>query len=141
MKSIIAFIEIVLCLITAQQVEANLHEPENVPAELRGMEPHKPAVAKYYLHELVRQGKMTESEAEQTELYMIFRDARRMQDLKEVKGFSKIKRRAYMKKKREIRGNPLKEYAEYCGISYERARELMDAMHKSNKGSLYYEKL
>lgn len=91
--------------------EARMPEPASMPYSLRGGEPHNPRVAKYYLEELVSEGKMTKEEAERTEVYMIFRNARRMQDLKDVKGLSKEDRRAVMAHKREIRGNPLIEYA------------------------------
>lgn len=130
-----------LLLLSMQAADARRPEPAEMPDALKGSEPHKPAAAHYYLRELVQSGKMTESEAQKTEEYMIFRDARRTQDLKEVQGMSKIARRAYMKMKREQRGNPLKEYADYCRLSYERAEELMDAMHMSDKGSKYYAKL
>ena len=120
--------------------DARMAEPDLMPTELKGGEPHKPAVAKYYLEELVREGKMTQEEADRTEVYMIFRNARRMQDFKDVEGLSKEERRAVMVHKRELRGNPLVEYANYCGISLERARVLMDLMHGSDKGSKYFEK-
>ncbi len=128
-----------VCL--AGGTEARMPEPADMPYSLRGGEPHYPAVAKYYLEELVKEGKMTQSEADRTEVYMIFRNARRMQDLQEVRGLSKEERRAAMKHKRELRGNPLVEYANYCGISLERAKELMDLMHASDKGSKYYDKI
>ena len=83
---------------------------------------------------------MTPEEAERTQVYLIFRHARRMQDLKEVQGMSREERRAVMKHKRELRGNPLAEYADRCGLTLERARELMDLMHDSDKGTKYYEK-
>ena len=72
---------------------------------------------------------------------MIFRNARRMQDLKDVKGLSKEDRRAVMAHKRGIRGNPLIEYANYCGLTLERAEELMNLMHGSDKGTKYYQKV
>lgn len=46
-----------------------------------------------------------------------------------------------MAHKREIRGNPLIEYENYCGLTLERAKELMNLMHGSNKGTKYYQKL
>ncbi len=118
---------------------ARMPEPEFMPQELKGMEPHRPEVATYYLQKLVSEGKMTKEEARRTERYMIFRNERRMRDLQAVRGMNKEERRAYMKHKRELRGNPLKEYAEYCGFSYERARDLMNLMHGSQKGDKYYE--
>ena len=72
---------------------------------------------------------------------MIFRHARRMQDLKEVSNMSREQRRAYMKHKRELRGNPLVEYADYCGFTYQRAEELMNLMHDSDKGTKYYSQM
>jgi len=121
-------------------VEARMPEPASVPAELKGTHPHSPAVSKYYLQELVDKKLMTPEEAERTQVYLIFRHARRMQDLKEVQGMSREERRAVMKHKRELRGNPLVEYADRCGLTLERARELMDLMHDSDKGTKYYEK-
>lgn len=78
-----------------------------MPQDIKGTSPHKPEAAVYYLAELVKEGRMTAEEAERTEVYMIFRNARRMQDLQDVEGLSEEDRRAYMKKKRELRGNPL----------------------------------
>lgn len=52
--------------------EARMPEPASMPYSLRGGEPHNPRVAKYYLEELVSEGKMTKEEAERTEVYMIF---------------------------------------------------------------------
>lgn len=121
--------------------EARMPEPASMPYSLRGGEPHNPSVAKYYLEELVAEGKMTKEEAARTEVYMIFRNARRMQDLKDVEGLSKGERRAVMAHKRELRGNPLVEYANYCGLTLERAEELMNLMHRSDKGTKYYQKL
>ena len=37
--------------------------------------------------------------------------------------------------KRKIRENPLIEYANYCGLTLERAKGLMNLMHGSNKGT------
>lgn len=121
--------------------EARMPEPASMPYSLRGGEPHNPSVAKYYLEELVAEGKMTKEEAARTEVYMIFRNARRMQDLKDVEGLSKEERRAVMAHKRDLRGNPLVEYANYCGLTLERAEELMNLMHGSDKGTKYYQKL
>lgn len=119
---------------------ARMAEQDLMPTELKGGEPHKPEVAHYYLQELVQVGKMTQEEADRTEVYMIFRNARRMQDFKDVESLSKEERRAVMAHKRELRGNPLVEYANYCGISLERAKILMDLMHGSDKGTKYYQK-
>lgn len=135
------FALVMLCLAgTCGISEARMPEPASMPYSLRGGEPHNPRVAKYYLEELVSQGKMTKEEAERTEVYMIFRNARRMQDLKDVEGLSKEERRAVMAHKRELRGNPLVEYANYCGLSLKRAEELMNYMHGSDKGTKYYQK-
>lgn len=132
----------ILCLVGACNIsEARMPEPASMPYSLRGGEPHNPRVAKYYLEELVAEGKMTKEEAERTEVYMIFRNARRMQDIKDVEGLSKEERRAVMAHKRDLRGNPLVEYANYCGLSLERAEELMNLMHGSDKGTKYYQKL
>ena len=130
-----------LCIMSSFEIaEARMPEPNSMPYSLRGGEPHKPEIAKYYLEELVKEGKMTQAEAYRTEIYMIFRNARRMQDFKDVEGLSKEERRAVMAHKRELRGNPLVEYANYCGISLERAKVLMDLMHGSDKGTKYYQK-
>lgn len=56
------------------------------------------------------------------------------------KGFPRKTAGPYMKKKRELRGNPLVEYANRCGFTLERAKELMDLMHDSDKGTSYYGK-
>lgn len=69
-----------------------------MPQDIKGTSPHKPEAAVYYLTELVKEGKMTAEEAERTEVYMIFRNARRMQDLQDVEGLSEEDRRAYMKR-------------------------------------------
>lgn len=138
-KAIMAALFLCAVLPIGIGADARREEPKTVPAELKGTEPHNPKVAHYYLDELVKEGKMTKSEAEKTEVYMIFRHARRMQDLKEVQGYTKEARRAYMKKKRELRGNPLEEYAGYCGFTMERAKELIDLMHDSDKGTKQYE--
>lgn len=130
-----------LCILgLCQFAEARMPEPSFMPTDLKGGEPHAPQVAHYYLDELVKEGQMTQQEADRTEVYMIFRHARRKQDFKDVHGLSKEERREVMKHKRELRGNPLVEYANYCGISLERATVLMDLMHGSDKGSKYFEK-
>lgn len=118
--------------------EARMPEPETVPSALKGAYPHDPRVSHYYLDVLVKQHLMTQEEADNTQSYLIFRNARRHQDLKEVEGMPKEARRAVMKHKRALRGNPLVEYANYCGMTLERARQLMDIMHQSDKGSKYY---
>lgn len=141
MRILKLFLIVLVCLSGSTLADARMPEPANMPVDLKGMEPHRPQAAMYYLKELVQKGKMTPEEAERTEVYMLFRNARRMQDLKEAQGLSKGDRRVLMKHKREIRGNPLKEYADYCGFSYERARELMDAMHGSDKGDKYYNQM
>lgn len=141
MKYISIFIGILFVTAFGGFVDARMPEPVNMPVDLKGMEPHKPKAAMYYLKDLVQEGKMTQEEAERTEVYMIFRNARRMQDLKEVQGLSREERRTLMKHKREMRGNPLKEYADYCGFTYEHARELMNTMHGSDKGDKYYDQM
>lgn len=141
MKKWILGVATISLLAGCQWAEARMPEPSFMPQDLKGGEPHAPEVAHYYLEELVQEGKMTQQEADRTEVYMIFRHARRMQDFKDVQGLSKEDRRAAMKHKRELRGNPLVEYANYCGISLERAKVLMDLMHGSDKGTKYFEKL
>ena len=138
-KICLGFAALCACL-SFQFAEARMPEPSFMPTDLKGGEPHAPEVAHYYLEELVQEGKMTQQEADRTEVYMIFRHARRVQDFKDVQGLSKEDRREVMKHKRELRGNPLVEYANYCGISLERAKVLMDLMHGSDKGTKYYEK-
>ena len=140
MKKIAIGIASVGILCGCQFADARMPEPDFMPQDLKGGEPHAPEVAHYYLEELVKEGKMTRQEADRTEVYMIFRHARRAQDFKDVEGLSKEERRKVMKHKRELRGNPLEEYANYCGISLERAKVLMDLMHGSDKGTKYYEK-
>ena len=53
----------------------------------------------------------------------------------------KVDHRAVMAHKRKIRENPLIEYANYCGLTLERAKELMNLMHGSDKGTKYYQKV
>ena len=90
-------------LFAAGTVSARLPEPASMPQDIKGTSPHKPEAAVYYLAELVKEGRMTAEEAERTEVYVIFRNARRMQDLQDVEGLSEEDRRAYMKKIRELR--------------------------------------
>lgn len=131
-----------ICVIGLINVsDARMPEPSFMPQALKGGEPHNPNVATYYLQELVMEGKMTKEEAERTEVYLIFRYARRMQDYKDVEGLSEDERRAVMANKRELRGNPLVEYANYCGLSLERAKILMNFMHGSDKGSWYFKEM
>jgi hypothetical protein len=120
---------------------ARMPEPETVPASLKGTSPHTPSVSHYYFEELVRQGKMTEKEALQSQKYMVFRYERRQKDLQAVAGLDQEQRRAYMQARRQERGNPLMEYADFCGFTYERARDLMDLEHNSQKGTWYYKQL
>ena len=120
---------------------ARMPEPKTVPASLKGTSPHTPSVSHYYFEELVRQGKMTGDEALQSQKYMVLRYERRQKDLQAVAGLDQEHRRAYMKARRQERGNPLKEYAEFCGFTYERARDLMDLEHGSRKGTQYYQQL
>lgn len=141
MKAYLITAGVLLSLLAFGNIEARIPEPASVPAEFKGGEPHNPQIALYYLQELVKKGKITQYEADRTEVYMIFRNARRQQDLQEAKGMTKDERRAFMKHKRELRGNPLKEYADYCGFTYERAKVLMNAMHGSDKGDKYYNQM
>ena len=121
--------------------EAKMAEPASVPETLKNTSPHTPSVSVYYLQELVKEGVMTREEADRTQQYMMFRYERRQKDLQTVEGMSHAERMNYMKKRRKERGNPLQEYAGYCGFTYERARDLMNAMHGSEKGTEYYEEL
>ncbi len=120
---------------------ARMPEPSTVPAALQGTSPHTPTVSRYYLDELVHQGKMTKSEAEKTQQYLVFRHKRRQQDLKNIAGLDEEARRQYMAAHRRERGNPLKEYADFCGFTYERTRDLMNVEHDSDKGTHYYQLL
>lgn len=138
MKKILGLV-VAAVLCTAGTISARLPEPASMPQDIKGASPHKPEAAVYYLAELVKEGRMTAEEAERTEVYLIFRNARRMQDLQDVEGLSEEDRRAYMKKKRELR-EILVEYANRCGFTLERAKELMDLMHDSDKGTSYYGK-
>lgn len=140
MKRILFFLALTPLLLACPPAEARRPEPAAVPPALKGTAPHNPRVAPYYLDELVREGKITRSEAHVTQAYMMFRHARRQQDLKQAAGMTKEDRRAYMKRMRKLRGNPLVEYASFCGLTLERARDLSDIMHDSRKGSRYYEK-
>lgn len=121
--------------------EARMAPPPDMPSDMQAMEPHNPKAAVYYLRELVREGVMTEDEAARTLDYMKFRATRRSTDLLIVKGMTREDRRAYMKKRRMERGNPLKEYADWIGVSYKRAETLLNAMHDSKKGTKYYRQL
>ena len=119
-------------------VEARAPEPLTIPEALKGTSPHQPVVARYYLEEFVKQRKITVDEANRIEVYMIFRYARRTQDLAEVEGLDIEKRRAVMRQKRMLRENPLAEFADHCGFSLERAKEIMNILHDSDKGTRYY---
>ena len=119
-------------------VEARVPEPLTIPETLKGTSPHQPVVARYYLEEFVKQRKITVDEANRIEVYMIFRYARRTQDLAEVEGLDIEKRRAVMRQKRMLRENPLVEFANHCGFSLNRAKEIMDILHDSDKGTRYY---
>lgn len=121
--------------------EARMAEPSSVPDSLKDTSPHTPSVSVYYLQKLVNEGIMTQEEADRTQQYMMFRYERRQKDLKAVEGMSRTDRMNYMKERRGERGNPLKEYADACGLTYERARDLMNAMHGSEKGTEYYEEM
>ncbi len=138
MKKIFGLV-LAVALCTAGTISARLPEPVSMPQDIKGASPHKPEAAVYYLTELVKEGKMTAEEAERTEVYMIFRNARRMQDLQDVEGLSEEDRRAYMKRNVNC-GKSLVEYANRCGFTLERAKELMDLMHDSDKGTSYYGK-
>ena len=141
MKKIVILMICTAGILLNQTAYARVQEPASVPDSLKGIEPHKPSVSIYYLQRLVNEGKMTPQEMESTQVYMIFRNARRMGDLESVKNMNQEERRAYMKYHRRLRGNPLKEYADYCGMTYERARDLMNSMHESDKGTQYYQEL
>ena len=58
-----------------------------------------------------------------------------------MEGLPRAEKREVMKHKRELRGNPLEEYANYCGISLERAKVHMGLRYGSDKGTKYYEKV
>lgn len=126
-------------LLLSAPSEARMKEPGTVPDSLHETSPHTPSVSVYYLQELVKEGIMTQEEANRTQQYMVFRYERRQKDLKSVEGMSRVERMNYMKERRGERGNPLKEYADYCGLTYERAQTLMNAMHDSQKGTEYYD--
>lgn len=134
------FLAALLLFASASAADARIAPPPDMPPPLRDTEPHRPEAAKYYLEALVKDGTMTQEEANRTLAYMVFRHNRRQQDLKDAEGMDKETRRAFMAEKRKERGNPLEEYAKACGLTLERARELMDAMHGSDKGTKYYEK-
>lgn len=119
----------------------HLPEPASIPISLKGTEPHKPEVSLYYLGSLLWQKKITLTEAIRSQRYMAFRYLRRQADLHRVAGLSQEERRDYMRQQRLIRGNPLKEYAQFCHLTQERARDLMDLMHGSDKGTGYYNQL
>lgn len=138
MKKRLFLLALAPLLLACPLADARMPEPAAVPQDLKGTSPHTPSVSIYYLDELVKEGKMTRAEADAIQDYLCFRHARRQQDLKQVEGMSTEDRRAYMKRMRELRGNPLTEYANFCGMTLERARDLMDIMHDSDKGTAYY---
>lgn len=140
MKRSVCLLALTPLLYMCLAADARMPEPASVPPALKGTSPHTPQVSRYYLDELVKKGKMTKDESDVTQIYLMFRHARRQQDLKQVKGMTKNDRRAYMKHMRELRGNPLVEYAGFCGLTLERARDLTDIMHDSDKGTTYYKK-
>lgn len=71
MKKIAIGIASVGILCGCQFADARMPEPDFMPQDLKGGEPHAPEVAHYYLEELVKEGKMTQQEADRTEVYMI----------------------------------------------------------------------
>lgn len=83
-------------------------------------------------------GKLTEEEKEKIEVYMIFRYARFKQDIAETEGMTEKEFIQHMTAKQKIRENPLKEFADYCGFTLQRAREIMNLVHDSDKGNKYY---
>jgi hypothetical protein len=113
-------------------------EPDDLPQNLKGGFPHDPEVAHYYLAKLVVDGKLTEEEKEKIEVYMIFRYARFKQDIAETEGMTEKEFIQHMTAKQKIRENPLKEFADYCGFTLQRAREIMNLVHDSDKGNKYY---
>lgn len=112
-----------------------------LPADLANLPPHHPQVVAYVTTQYVSMGKMTPAEADATLAYMTFRYDRRRADLAAVAGQAPNARRAYMKARRQERGNPLVEYAAYTGIPLPRAAALMDLMHDRPKGKKYQEQL
>ena len=136
---------VLICFILPVEAQADsrhgMPEPSCVPAELKGILPHTPSVSIYYFGKLLLDGKMKLSDVMQSQRYMIFRYARRTDDLRTVAHMNKDQRHNYMAMQKKLRGNPLKEYADYCHLTYECARDLMDILHASNKGTLYYNQL
>lgn len=128
-------------LLVAGTAGAQIPVPASMPAELRELSPHNPQVVRYYVADFAARGLMTAAEAEATERYMRFRYERRRADLAAVRNLSQDERRAYMAARRAERPDPLTEYAEYTGLSLERARDLMNLMHDTAKGDAYYERL
>lgn len=128
-------------LVRMGTVEArDFHEPPTVPARLKGTPPHHPRVIPYYLRNFVNQGDMTEAEATATRTYMIYRFYRRRGDLRAVAGMAQEQRRAYMRARRQERGNALLEYSRFTGIPLRRAAVLVDLFHHNDMGARQYEK-
>lgn len=142
-KWIACFLLVCLCFSShlAFAAAPRLPEPASVPIALKGTEPHKPEVSLYYLASLLWQKKITFMEVVHSQRYMAFRYLRRQADLRRVAGMPQEERRAYMRQQRLLRGNPLKEYAQFCHLTLARARDLMDLMHESDKGTGYYNQL
>ncbi|MCI5836981.1 MAG: somatostatin [Veillonellaceae bacterium] len=128
-------------LLVAGVAAAQIPLPADMPEEVRNLSAHHPRFVHYYVADFAARGLMTQAEAAATEAYMCFRYARRQEDLAAVRDLSSDERRAYMARKRAERPDPLTEYAEYSGLSPERARELMNLMHDTAKGDVYYERL
>lgn len=116
-------------------------DPATLPAELQEYTPHHPKVVRYVVDRFVEYGQMTQAEADATVAYMTMRYERRQNDLRAVQGMTREERRAYMQARRQERGNPLVEYAQYTHMTHQRAGELMDIMHRNPKGQKYLKRL
>lgn len=113
--------------------------PAGMPPAVRELSAHHPQAVYYYVLDWVAQGRMTAREGMATWQYMQFRFERRQRDLAAVEGMSRDERRAYMKARREERGNPMTEFARMSGLSPERSRVLMNLFHGNGKGDKYAE--
>ncbi len=113
--------------------------PPQMPAQARALSPHHPQAAYYYLLHWIEDGTITAREGMATWQYMTFRYDRRQRDLVAVEGMTRDDRRAYMRARREERGNPMTEFARMSNLSPERARVLMNLFHGNGKGDKYAE--
>lgn len=118
---------------------ASVPMPANMPPAVRALPAHHPQAVYYYVLDWVEQGRMSTREGMATWQYMSFRFERRQRDLAAVEGMSRDERRAYMRARREERGNPMTEFARMSGLSPERARVLMNLFHGNGKGDKYVE--